>query len=131
MSSSPSPLPENRQELVKIIDSLTTKNEQLEAKVRWFEEQFHLSSHKQFGPSSERSIKEQPNLFNEAEAIAEDGRIEISNNRAERSIKPFVIGRKNWLFCNTPKGARASAIIYSIVETAKENGPSNDHSTQH
>jgi transposase len=51
----------------------------------------------------------------------EDGRIEISNNRAERSIKPFVIGRKNWLFCNTPKGARASAIIYSIVETAKEN----------
>ena len=51
----------------------------------------------------------------------EDGRIEISNNRAERSIKPFVIGRKNWIFCNTPKGARASAIIYSIVETAKEN----------
>jgi transposase len=52
----------------------------------------------------------------------EDGRIEIDNNRAERSIKPFVIGRKNWLFCNTPKGAKASAIIYSIIETAKENG---------
>ena len=51
-----------------------------------------------------------------------DGRLEISNNRAERSIKPFVIGRKNWLFSNTPKGAEASAIIYSIVETAKENG---------
>jgi transposase len=51
----------------------------------------------------------------------EDGRIEISNNRAERSIKPFVIGRKNWLFANTPKGARASAVIYSIIETAKEN----------
>ena len=51
-----------------------------------------------------------------------DGRLEISNNRAERSIKPFVIGRKNWLFSNTPKGAKASAIIYSIVETAKENG---------
>ena len=51
----------------------------------------------------------------------EDGRIELSNNRAERSIKPFVIGRKNWLFANTPRGARASAIIYSIVETAKEN----------
>lgn len=51
-----------------------------------------------------------------------DGRLEISNNRAERSIKPFVIGRKNWLFANTPKGAQASAIIYSIVETAKENG---------
>jgi hypothetical protein len=51
-----------------------------------------------------------------------DGRLEIDNNRAERSIKPFVIGRKNWLFANTPKGAVASATIYSIVETAKENG---------
>jgi hypothetical protein len=51
-----------------------------------------------------------------------DGRLEISNNRAERSIKPFVIGRKNWLFCNTPKGATASAVIYSVIETAKENG---------
>jgi transposase len=51
-----------------------------------------------------------------------DGRLEISNNRAERSIKPFVIGRKNWLFSNTPKGADASAVIYSLIETAKENG---------
>jgi hypothetical protein len=48
--------------------------------------------------------------------------LELDNNRSERSIKPFVIGRKNWLFANTPRGARASAIIYSIVETAKENG---------
>ena len=51
-----------------------------------------------------------------------DGRLEISNNRAERSIKPFVIGRKNWLFSNTPNGARASAVYYSLVVTAKENG---------
>jgi len=51
-----------------------------------------------------------------------DGRLEISNNRAERSIKPFVIGRKNWLFSNTPKGARASAIYYSLIVTASENG---------
>ncbi len=51
-----------------------------------------------------------------------DGGLEISNNRAERSIKPFVIGRKNWLFANTPRGAKASAVIYSIIETAKENG---------
>lgn len=50
-----------------------------------------------------------------------DGRLEISNNRAERSIKPFVIGRKNWLFSNTPRGADASAVIYSLIETAKEN----------
>jgi transposase len=55
-------------------------------------------------------------------SFLEDGRIELSNNRAERSIRPFVIGRKNWLFCNTPAGAKSSAVIYSIVETAKENG---------
>ena len=52
----------------------------------------------------------------------EDGRLELSNNRAERSIKPFVMGRKNWLFANTPGGAQASAVIYSLIETAKENG---------
>lgn len=50
-----------------------------------------------------------------------DGRLEISNNRGERAIKPFVIGRKNFLFSNTPKGATASAIIYSVIETAKAN----------
>jgi hypothetical protein len=51
-----------------------------------------------------------------------DGRLELSNNRAERSIKPFVIGRKNWLFSGAAKGARASSVIYSVIETAKENG---------
>ena len=51
-----------------------------------------------------------------------DGRLEIDNNRSERSIKPFVIGRKGWLFMKTPRGAQASAIVYSLVETAKENG---------
>jgi transposase len=52
----------------------------------------------------------------------EDGRLQLDNNGSERSIKPFVIGRKNWMFANTPRGARSSAIVYSIVETAKENG---------
>lgn len=50
-----------------------------------------------------------------------DGRLEISNNRAERSIKPFVIDRKNFLFANTSRGARASAVMFSTIETAKEN----------
>jgi hypothetical protein len=50
-----------------------------------------------------------------------DGRLELSNNLAERSIKRFVIGRKNWLFSNTTRGARVSSIIYSIMETAKAN----------
>ncbi len=51
-----------------------------------------------------------------------DGSLEIDNNGAERAIKPFVIGRKNWLFSNTSKGAKSSATIYSIIETAKANG---------
>jgi hypothetical protein len=50
-----------------------------------------------------------------------DGRLEFSNNRAERSVKSFVLGRKAWLFSNTPDGAKASSIMYSIIETAKEN----------
>ena len=51
-----------------------------------------------------------------------DGRCSLSNNAAENAIRPFVTGRKNWLFADTPKGASASAAIYSIIETAKANG---------
>lgn len=51
----------------------------------------------------------------------EDARLEIDNNRAERAIKPFVIGRKNWLFSNTPNGAYSSSVLYSIVQTALLN----------
>lgn len=62
------------------------------------------------------------NQWDKLTAFMKDGRLEIDNNRGERSIKPFVIGRKNWLFANTPRGAKASATIYSVIETAKENG---------
>lgn len=51
-----------------------------------------------------------------------DGRCALSNNAAENAIRPFTVGRKNWLFADTPKGAAASAAIYSIIETAKANG---------
>lgn len=54
--------------------------------------------------------------------VLDDGRLELSNNIAERGIKPFVIGRKNWLHSDTPRGAQASAAIYSIVTTARMNG---------
>ena len=50
-----------------------------------------------------------------------DGRCALSNNAAENAIRPFTVGRKNWLFADTPKGARASATVYSIIETAKAN----------
>ena len=52
----------------------------------------------------------------------ERGDLPIDNNRAENAIRPFVIGRKNWLFSDTPQGAHASAMIYSVIETAKANG---------
>lgn len=48
-----------------------------------------------------------------------DGRLDIDNNLTERSIKPFVIGRKNWMFHDRPEGAKAGAIIYSLIETCK------------
>ncbi len=52
----------------------------------------------------------------------ENGSWPIDNNRAENAIRPFVIGRKNWLFANSQAGANASANLYSLVETAKVNG---------
>ena len=51
----------------------------------------------------------------------DDGQLRMSNIIAENAIRPFVIGRKAWLFANTPGGARASAVFYSLVETAKAN----------
>lgn len=52
----------------------------------------------------------------------EDGGYPLDNNRTENAIRPFVIGRKNWLFSNSQAGARASANLYSLIETAKANG---------
>jgi len=51
----------------------------------------------------------------------EDGRYPIDNNPAENAIRPFVIGRKNWLFSASQRGADASANLYSLIETAKAN----------
>jgi transposase len=51
----------------------------------------------------------------------DDGRVELSTNRVENAIRPFVIGRKAWLFSDTVAGAKASANLYSLVETAKAN----------
>jgi hypothetical protein len=57
-----------------------------------------------------------------ANGLKARGDLPIDNNRAENAISPFVVGRKNWLFSDTPQGANASAIIYSVIETAKANG---------
>ncbi len=55
-------------------------------------------------------------------AFLQDSKVKIDNNRTEGAFERFVIGCKNWLVANIPCGTKASAIIYSIVETAKENG---------
>jgi transposase len=68
-----------------------------------------------------RAIRYALNYWDTLKTFLKDGRLEIDNGASERSIKSFVIGRKGFLFANTPDGAKASAISYSIVETAKEN----------
>jgi transposase len=52
----------------------------------------------------------------------ESGELSIDNNLAERAIRPFAIGRKTWMFSDTTHGAKASAALYSLIETAKANG---------
>ena len=55
-------------------------------------------------------------------SFLKDGNVPIDNNRAENAIRPFAVGRKNWLFSNTANGAKRSAALYSIVATAQANG---------
>ena len=52
----------------------------------------------------------------------EDGGLRPDNNLVENAIRPFVVGRKNWLFAGSPDGARASATFFTLIETAKANG---------
>ena len=89
----------------------------MEAFLAWLEG-LVISEKSSLGRARAYALRQKDYLMN----VTRDGRLELTNNRAERSIKPFVIGRKNFLFANTPKGAEASAILYSLVETAKETG---------
>ena len=89
----------------------------LDAFLRWAQSR-NAAPQSAFGKAIHYLLEQWPYLA----AYLEDGRLEISNNRAERSIKPFVIDRKNFLFANTPGGAQGGAIIFSMIETAKENG---------
>ena len=62
------------------------------------------------------------NQWNRLIQYTKDGIIKPDNNLVENAIRPFVVGRKNWLFSGSPRGAHASAMIYSLIETAKANG---------
>jgi transposase len=111
MQSNASQLPDDRKELIKIIENLATQNEQLEAKIRWFEEQFHLARHKQYGTSSERNHREQRNLFNEAEAIAEGGPFDEEVRQTIDSYQRKKPGRKP-----IPKEVPIERIEYRLPE---------------
>ena len=69
-----------------------------------------------------KAIKYTLNHWEKLIVYIEDGRLSPDNNAAENAIRPFVVGRKNWLFAGHPNGAEAGATFYSLVETAKANG---------
>ena len=78
--------------------------------------------HPEKGSKLEEAVRYSLNQKQCLMAYLDHGEVHISNNLAENAIRPFTLGRKNWLFCDTPKGAEASAVVYSLVESAKANG---------
>ena len=78
--------------------------------------------HPEKGSKLEEVVRYSMNQKQQLCAFLNNGEVPISNNLAENAIRPFTLGRKNWLFCDTPKGAEASAVVYSLVESAKANG---------
>jgi transposase len=68
-----------------------------------------------------RAITYTLGLWPQLTTFLADGRIPLDNNRVENAIRPFVIGRKGWLFAGSSGGAHASATLYSLIETAKAN----------
>lgn len=73
------------------------------------------------GAALQKAVGYAVSLKKRLTAFLDDPNIPLSNNRAENAIRPFVVGRKNWLFSDTVRGAESSAIIYSLIETAKAN----------
>ena len=68
-----------------------------------------------------KSLVYAQNQQKELSEFLNDGRIPLSNSLAERAIRPFAVHRKNWLFADTPDGAKANATMYSLIESAKLN----------
>ena len=102
----------------KFADALKLLKPLLEDFFAWVKTEYDIYLHEtHYGRALEYAIKEEKKVMR----VLEDGRLELDNNLVERTVKPFVIGRKNWLFADTPQGAEASCIIYSIVQTAIMN----------
>lgn len=106
--------PENRK-----IQRLKLETPLLEAYWSWVDRNTGtVLAKSKIGQAFQYALNQKTGLMN----YLEDGHCEISNNIAENSIWPFTVGRRNWLFSGSPDGAAASAIVYSLVETAKANG---------
>jgi len=94
--------------------------------------QFHawlLKSQQQVPPKTAlgKAVNYTLAYWPELSRYTDNGAWPIDNNLAENAIRPFVIGRKNWLFSNSQRGAKASASLYSLIETAKANGKEPYH----
>ena len=74
------------------------------------------------GSTAGKALKYLHNEWDKLTRYLDDGRLEIDNNLAENAIRPFVIGRKNWLFSASVAGVNASANLYSLIETTKGKG---------
>ena len=77
--------------------------------------------HPEKGSKLEDAVRYSLNQKQQLMAFLDYGDVPISNNLEEKAIRPFVVGRRNWLFCDSVKGAESSAIVYSVVEMAKVN----------
>ena len=86
----------------------------------WLDANFFTAQ--QLGGAIARAFVYLNNQFAKLSVYLEDGRLSIDNNNAERHVRPVAMGRKNWLFATSTKGATALANWYSVIETAKANG---------
>ncbi len=81
----------------------------------WLDKLKDYDKGSRLGKAVQYALNRKPYL----ETYLEDGRCSFSNNDSEKAIRPFCVGRRNWLFSDTPKGAHASARVYTMVEMAK------------
>jgi len=108
--------PPNKKELIRkekskpIIDKIRT----------WLDANFFIAQ--RYGGAIAKAFVYLNNQFSKLIVYLEDGKLNIDNNKAENHIRPIALGRKNWLFATSVKGASAIATWYSIIETAKANG---------
>jgi len=98
-----------KEEVVPILDEFKA----------WIDEkQIYITPSSDSGKAVNYALGQWNNFINYLDSVE----LTPDNNIIENAIRPFVIGRKNWLFSNTPRGAKSSAVLYSLVESAKDNG---------